>query len=250
LNAVASAGPWRARGAALTLSSSWLVALAVLSVRPAWPQAVAPVPPVVAPAPLSAPSASSSLTPASPGERDAERSARSAAELMDAVMWNREPIGGPFRLIDHEGRERSDSDFRGKLMLVYFGFTQCPNVCPIDLQQIALALDALGDDARQIAPLFVTLDPEHDTVALLGQYVPAFHRELVGLTGDAAAIRRIAEAYRVYHARVPVPGRSGYTIDHSSFIYLLGRDGSYLGYLPPGTAAHQIVQSLRPKLQH
>jgi cytochrome oxidase Cu insertion factor (SCO1/SenC/PrrC family) len=247
------AGAGRLRGEVFTLWPLWLVALAILSARPAWPQATAPARPVVAPSSLSSPSPSpspsSSPTPASPGTRGTERSARSAADLMDAVMWNREPIGGPFRLIDHEGRERRDSDFRGKLMLVYFGFTQCPNVCPIDLQQIALALDELGEDARQIAPLFVTLDPQHDTVALLGQYVPAFHRDLIGLTGDSAAIGRIAEAYRVYHAKVPVPGRSGYTIDHSSFIYLLGRDGSYLGYLPPSTAARQIVQSLRPQLR-
>src|SRR3982751_6029518 len=87
------------------------------------------------------------------------QSSRSAAELMDAVMWNREPIGGPFALIDHTGKPRSDKDFRGKLMLVYFGFTYCPDVCPTDLQNIGLALDMLGEAGERVQPLFITLDP-------------------------------------------------------------------------------------------
>ena len=191
----------------------------------------------------------SSPSSPTPPRRGVDRSPRTAGELMDAVMWNREPIGGQFVLTDHRGQQRRDSDFRGKLMLVYFGFTQCPNICPTDLQQISLALEELGDDAAQVAPLFVTLDPQRDTVALLSQYAPAFSSRLIGLTGDAAAIRRLADSYRVYYAKVPVPGRSHYTIDHSSFIYLRGRDGRYLGFLPPGTEARKIAQTVRPHLR-
>ena len=178
----------------------------------------------------------------------ADKSARSAADLMDAVMWHREPIGGPFRLTDHTGRARRDSDFRGKLMLVYFGFTFCPDICPTDLQQIALALRKLGLAANEVAPLFITLDPERDTPRLLAQYVAAFHPQIVGLTGEIKAVHSAAEAWKVYHAKVANNGASRYTIDHSSFIYLMGRDGKYLGFIPPSTSADRIAEALRQHL--
>ena len=177
-----------------------------------------------------------------------DKSDRSAAELMDVVMWNREPIGGAFRLTDQSGKVRRDSDFRGKLMLVYFGFTFCPDICPTDLQQIAMALKALGPAASEVAPLFITLDPERDTVKLLTQYVPAFHPQIIGLTGDLKAVHQAAKAYRVYHAKVANNGASRYTIDHSSFIYLMGRDGKYLGFIPPSTSADRIATALRAHL--
>jgi cytochrome oxidase Cu insertion factor (SCO1/SenC/PrrC family) len=175
------------------------------------------------------------------------QSARSAAELMDAVMWNREPIGGPFALIDHNGKPRTDADFRGKLLLVYFGFTYCPDVCPTDLQNIGLALDQLGSAGEKIQPLFITLDPERDTAEHLKDYVPMFHPRLIGLTGDAAAIHAAAAAYRAYYAKVPLKG-DDYTVDHSSFIYVVGADGQYLGFFPPGTPPERIAESIRPRL--
>jgi len=172
---------------------------------------------------------------------------RSAAELMDAVMWNREPIGGPFALIDHTGRPRTNEDFRGKLMLVYFGFTYCPDICPTDLQNIGLALDKLGEAAERVQPLFITVDPARDTAAHLKDYVPMFHPRLLGLTGDAAAIHKAAAAYRVYYAKVPLKG-DDYTVDHSSFIYLIGPDGHYLGFFPPGTPPDSIAQTITQQL--
>lgn len=184
---------------------------------------------------------------AAPGAA-ADRSTRSAAELMDVVMWNREPVGGPFTLTDHTGRTRRDTDFRGKLMLVYFGFTLCPDICPTDLAQIAEALRSLGPAADGVAPLFITLDPERDTVALLSQYVPAFDRRMIGLTGSTAAIAQVAAAYKVYHARVANAGWTRYTIDHSSFIYLMDREGKYLGFIPPSTSAARIAAALKPLL--
>ena len=90
-------------------------------------------------------------------------------------MWNRGPIGGPFALIDHTGKPRTDKDFRGKLLLIYFGYSYCPDVCPTDLQQIGLAVDRLGADGEAVQPLFITLDPERDTAAHLADYVPLFH---------------------------------------------------------------------------
>jgi cytochrome oxidase Cu insertion factor (SCO1/SenC/PrrC family) len=175
-------------------------------------------------------------------------SERSSAELMDAVMWNREPIGGPFTLTDQNGTRRTDADFRGKLMLVYFGFTYCPDVCPTDLLQMALALDQLGQAGEMVQPVFITVDPERDTPEHLKQYMSLFHPRFVGLTGDAIEIGAAADAYRVYYKRVEWDDRSGYTVDHSAFIYLMGRDGEYLGFFPPGTSAQRLAEDIRPRL--
>lgn len=180
----------------------------------------------------------------------AQSSSRSAAELMDAVMWNREPIGGAFALKDHTGKLRTDADFRGQLMLVYFGFTYCPDICPTDLQAIGLAMDQLGTDAKNVQPLFITLDPERDTVEHLAQYVPLFHQRLLGLTGSIADVTQAADAYRVYYKRVSTgSGPDDYTVDHSAFIYLIGRDGKYLGFFPPGTDAAKMVEMIRPHVK-
>jgi cytochrome oxidase Cu insertion factor (SCO1/SenC/PrrC family) len=175
----------------------------------------------------------------------AQKSDRSAAELMDVVMWNREPIGGAFALIDQNGKRRTDADFRGKFMLVYFGFTYCPDVCPTDLQQMGLAVDRLGAAGDAVQPIFITVDPERDTPEHLKYYVANFHSRFIGLTGDAPAIHEAARVYRAYYAKVDF-GKSGYTVDHSSFIYLMGRDGEYLGFFPPGTPADILVGTLRP----
>ena len=183
------------------------------------------------------------------GAAPAQTSKRSAAELMDAVMWNREPIGGPFQLTDQSGKLRSERDFRGQLMLVYFGFTYCPDICPTDLQAIGLAMDKLGTEAGGVQPLFITVDPERDTREHLADYVAMFHPRLLGLTGSAEAVQSAADAYRVYYKRVDFDKSDGtYTVDHSAFIYLMDRDGNYLGFFPPGTAAEKIVEMIRPHL--
>lgn len=173
---------------------------------------------------------------------------RSAAELMDVLMWNREPIGGPFALVDHRGARRTDRDFRGKFMLVYFGFTSCPDVCPTDLREIGLAMDKLGAAAAAIQPLFVTLDPQRDTPQRLAAYVAAFGPRLVGLTGTPDAIRQVADAYRVYFRKVPT-AHGDYTIDHASFTFLMDRDGRYVGFFPPGTTSDRMIEIIRPQLQ-
>lgn len=171
---------------------------------------------------------------------------RGAAELMDSIMWNREPVGGAFRLTDHHGRIRRDTDFRGKLMLVYFGYTSCPDICPTDLQAIGLALERLGTAAAKVAPIFITLDPERDTRKHLSKYLASFHGQLIGLTGSSVDIRRVADNYRVFYEKVFVSGSMRYTIDHSSFIYLIGSEGQYLGFIPPGTPADRMVNLIRP----
>ena len=172
-------------------------------------------------------------------------SPRSAAELMDAVMWNRETIGGPFALTDQNSRRRTDTDFRGNLMLVYFGFTFCPDLCPTDLLQMALAIDQLEHAGKMVQPIFITVDPERDTPEHLKQYMALFHPRFVGLTGDANTIRAAADVYRVYYKKVEWDDKSGYTVDHSAFIYLMDRAGQYLGFFPPGTSAERLAENIR-----
>jgi protein SCO1/2 len=174
-----------------------------------------------------------------------EPPARSSSELMDALMWNREPVGGPFALVDHTGTPRRDTDFRGKLLLIYFGFTFCADICPIDLQSMAAAVDQLGPAGDGVQPLFITVDPEKDTPDVLRGYVALFHPRLVGLTGDPRAIRRVALAYKVYFARTPGTDTQ---VDHSGVVYLIGHDGRYAGFFPPGTPAGRMVEVLRPML--
>jgi cytochrome oxidase Cu insertion factor (SCO1/SenC/PrrC family) len=176
--------------------------------------------------------------------RAGEERQRTAAELMDAVMWGTEPIGGPFSLIDHTGKHRTETDFRGRLLLVYFGFTFCPDICPTEVQAMSSAIDQLGAAGEAVQPLFITVDPERDTPDHLAQYVLLFHPRLIGLTGDAAQIRKAAEAYKVYYAKVA--DGADFTIDHSGFIYLVDRNGRYLGFFPPGTSAEKMAEVIRP----
>jgi len=166
----------------------------------------------------------------------------SAAELMDDLMWGRAPIGGPFDLVDHNGMARTDTDFRGKLLLVYFGYTYCPDICPTDLTAIGLTLDKLGSAGDAVQPLFITIDPERDTVDRLANYVPFFHPRLIGLTGEEAAIRRVAHAYKVYYKKVGTSGSEDYVVDHTGFIYLVDPKGQYLGFFPAGTSADRMAE--------
>lgn len=177
--------------------------------------------------------------------RAQQGSDRSASELMDVLMWNREPVGGPFALVDHTGKPTTDREFRGKLLLLYFGFTYCPDVCPTDLQAMGAALERLGKSGEAVQPVFVTLDPERDTSERLAGYVRFFHPRFIGLTGDAGAIRQAARAYKVYYAKVQTRGQ-GYTVDHSGYVYLMDRDGKYLGFFPPGTPPERMVDVIRP----
>jgi cytochrome oxidase Cu insertion factor (SCO1/SenC/PrrC family) len=171
----------------------------------------------------------------------------SAAQMMDDLMYGRGTVGGPFTLTDQNGRPRSDTDFRGKLMIVYFGYTHCPDVCPSDLMAITQALDALGPAAEGVQPVFITIDPERDTKGL-AEYVSAFHPSLIGLTGSAEEIRRVANAYKAFYVKVTDERSGDYSIDHAGVIYLMGRNGEYLGFMPPQTAPDRLTEILRKNL--
>lgn len=136
-------------------------------------------------------------------------------------------IGGEFSLTDQDGHLRHAADFRGKFMLVYFGYSYCPDVCPTTLAMMADALDKLGPAGERIVPIFVTVDPARDTPKVLKAYLKSFGQRFVGLTGDAKAVAAAAKAYRVYYKKHPLEG-GGYAMDHSSLIYLMGPDGKFL----------------------
>jgi protein SCO1/2 len=181
---------------------------------------------------------------ASAQEPDSARAAR----LMDDLMWGRGHVGGPFALIDQNGKPRTDTEFRGKLLIVYFGYTYCPDICPTALAEIGLALDKLGASGDEVQPLLISVDPERDKPRVLAEYVPMFHPRLIGLTGTPEQIRKVADSYKVYYAKYLPPDGGVYLIDHTGFIYLMGRSGEYLGFFPPGTSADRMVEIIRQHL--
>ena len=157
-------------------------------------------------------------------------------------------IGTDFQLRDPAGRVRTLADFSGKVVVLYFGYTFCPDVCPTDLAEIARALRDLGPLAREVQPLFVTLDPARDTPKALREYAASFHPRLVALRGTEAETRRVAEAFRVPYRKVP-RARGGYDIEHAAFTYVLDRDGHYADYLPPGTPAGRTTEVIREAIE-
>ena len=172
-----------------------------------------------------------------------------AARLMDDLMSGRGPVGGPFALTDTQGRRRSLAEFRGRIVLLYFGYTACPDACPADLAQIARAVSTLDDGTEPIQPIFITLDPERDTARILRDYASAFHPRLLALRGTPAQIRAVARAYKVAFRRVPSSGSQAYVLDHTAFTYVLDREGKYVAFLPPGTPAERMTAMVRKLLQ-
>jgi protein SCO1/2 len=136
-------------------------------------------------------------------------------------------IGGPFRLTDQNGQAVSDQDLKGHPFLVFFGFTHCPDVCPTTLFEVSEILRSLGPDADRVRALFITVDPERDTPALMKDYLSSFDPHLAGLTGDPAAVTAVAKAYRVYFKKVPLD-QGGYTMDHTAIVYLMDKDGRFV----------------------
>jgi len=154
---------------------------------------------------------------------------------------------GPFELVTHTGKTVTDRDYLGKYMLVYFGYTHCPDVCPIDLQIVSEAVDLLGKDGAKVQPLFVTVDPKRDTVNVMAKYVKLFHPRLIGLTGTKAQVASAAKIYRMQSRRsVSQDAEPGeYLIDHSAAIVLIGPDGVGLSLFPHGITAKDIVSDIK-----
>ena len=159
-------------------------------------------------------------------------------------------VGGPFTLTDQTGKRVTDQDFRGKYMLIFFGFTYCPDVCPSELQVMSAALDELGPVGEKIQPVFITIDPARDTPEAMKLYVSNFHPRLVGLTGSDQDIAAVAKAYRVYYAKAKGAENSpDYLMDHSTILYLIGPDGKFVKHFTYGTDVKALVDGLRSVIQ-
>lgn len=153
-------------------------------------------------------------------------------------------VGGPFTLVNGSGQTVTDQTFRGKYMLVYFGYTHCPDVCPTTLNAVTDALDKLGPLANKLQPLFITVDPNRDTPALMKEYAAAFTPRLMGLTGTPEQIAKVAKEYHVYYS-VTQKGPNDFEVDHSSVLYLMGPKGKFVAPLRANESGDEIADRLR-----
>ncbi len=150
-------------------------------------------------------------------------------------------FGGPFTMTDHNGKTVTEKDFAGQYRLIFFGFTYCPAICPTELAKITKVMQLLGDKAKDVHPIYVTVDPERDTPAKMKNYVEMFHPSITGLTGTAEQTKAITKAYKIYYAKVDDPKLSEYTMDHSSFTYFLGPDDRLLHIFKLPDTAEQMA---------
>jgi protein SCO1/2 len=175
--------------------------------------------------------------------------ARHVLTERSATGAGRPAIGGAFAMVDQDGRQVTERDFAGKLLLVYFGYTYCPDVCPTELAAISGALDLLGPAAARVTPIFVTVDPDRDSPAVLKEFVGNFGQGFVGLTGSPEQLAAMARAYKVYYGKAPAGATAdGYLVDHSGFIYVMGPDGYYLSHFRPGVTPEDIAAGVRKLL--
>jgi len=173
------------------------------------------------------------------------------AFLIGGFLWrgansDRPSIGGPFRLETDAGKIVTASDFRGKYMLVYFGYTFCPDICPTALNAMTTALQSLGTKTKDLTPVFITLDPRRDTPQVMRRYTAALSPTLIGLTGTPAEIAKVAREYRVYYAmHATGPRPDDYSLDHSSVIYLMGPDGRFIAPIEAGQSPAEMAADIR-----
>jgi protein SCO1 len=160
-------------------------------------------------------------------------------------------FGGPFELVDQDGIARSDKDFRGKFMLIYLGYVNCPAICPANLEQMAVALEELGMDAKKVQPIFITLDPARDTPGKLKEFVANFGPEFTGLTGTEAQIQAVVKAYKAIRRKVTLPEQKlpdEYLVFHSTLMHFIGPDGRFLTFFPHNTSGVEMAARMRKYL--
>jgi protein SCO1/2 len=168
--------------------------------------------------------------------------------MMSAVAAQAAPVtvGGPFTLVAPDGTTVTDRTYRGKWLLVYFGFTFCPDTCPMALVEIGTALEKLGRNADDVQPLFITVDPQRDTPAAMGEYMQSFDPRIVGLTGTPQQIAAVAQEYGVYYAPHKTgPGGDDYVMDHGTYLYLMNPEGSFVRGFDADTAGDRIADAVR-----
>jgi protein SCO1/2 len=182
---------------------------------------------------------------------------QSATAIPDATPVQPADFGGPFSLTDQNGMRRTDADFRGKYMLVFFGYTYCPDVCPTTLAVEAEALDMIGERASRVVPIFITVDPKRDTPEKLKMYLSAFEGQspsrpsFVGLTGTDEEIENVADAYEVYyqaHLDGRFGGDEGYSVDHTGNVYLMSPEGKFVAYYSQGISPDELAADLMMKI--
>jgi protein SCO1 len=154
-----------------------------------------------------------------------------------------------FSLTDHNGTPRTLNDFKDKAVVVFFGFTQCPDVCPTTLAEMTEAVKLLGDNGKRLQVLFITIDPERDTPELLKKYVPAFHPTFLGLTGSADAIAKVAKEFKVFYQKSPGKTAGSYTMDHTANSYVFDPQGKVRLVIKHGAGAEPLVQDLKQLLK-
>jgi protein SCO1 len=174
------------------------------------------------------------------------------ALITSQLSWGATPpviIGGPFTLMAQDGTTVTDQTYRGKWLLVYFGYTFCPDTCPMTLNEIATALEKLGTDAAKVQPLFITLDPQRDTREALEQYTQSFDPRIVGLTGSPQQIDVVAREYGAYSARHKTgPGPEDYVMDHSTYLYVMDPEGKFVRAFEAATSGDRIADALHQLL--
>ncbi|CRL09533.1 SCO1/SenC [Phaeobacter italicus] len=159
------------------------------------------------------------------------------------------PFLADFELTDHRGMVQTDEDFAGRWMLVFFGFTNCPDVCPTTLSEVAAVMEGLGDEAAMVQPIFITIDPERDTPTALAEYVPLFDAGIIGLTGTPEQIAATSETFPIFFERIEqatAPGR--YTMGHTSHLFLFDTQAGFADSWPYGTPAEEILADLRQRI--
>ena len=177
-----------------------------------------------------------------------------------AIFWRDDRFGtepsratdafrADFELTDHQGMARTDEDFAGRWLLVFFGFANCPDVCPTTLAEVAGVMDGLGAKAGRVQPLFISIDPERDTPAALAEFVPRFDAGIIGLTGTSAQISATARSFYIYYEKIEeAAAPDGYSMSHSSQLFLFGPDGAYVTAYAYGTPAEEIIADLNGRL--
>ncbi|XP_044286529.1 protein SCO2 homolog, mitochondrial [Varanus komodoensis] len=188
----------------------------------------------------------SALAPRTWALKAQEARARRLAELRRAAVGQ-----GDFRLLDHAGRPCCKADLRGRWVLLYFGFTRCPDICPEQLEKMSRVVELLDREARlpRVQPVFVTVDPERDGVEAVARYVREFHPRLLGLTGTPEQVREAGRAYRVYYSAGPRDDDGDYIVDHTVILYLLGPDGLFVDYYDRYKTEAKIVQSIKGHME-
>ncbi len=165
--------------------------------------------------------------------------------LADPAPMRAADIGGPFELVDHHGNTVTESSYPGKYLLVFFGYTYCPDVCPTELLVLGQTLDLLAEDAARVQALFISVDPERDMATVLAEYMPNFHPDLIGLTGTPEQVTAAARSYRVFfHKSLKQSEDEDYLVDHTSLVYLMSPEGKFVSHFVFGQEAETVARAI------